>query len=152
MLNVAETISECMEGYRVVINKSTVPVGTADKVRQIIQEKLQQRHQAVEVDVVSNPEFLKEGAAIKDFMKPDRIVIGTDNPRTLELLKALYSPFNRNHDRIIDMDIRSAEFTKYAANAMLATKIIFMNEMANLGNASVLILNTFGKVLVLIVE
>ena len=152
MLNVAETISECMEGYRVVINKSTVPVGTADKVRQIIQEKLQQRHQAVEVDVVSNPEFLKEGAAIKDFMKPDRIVIGTDNPRTLELLKARYSPFNRNHDRIIDMDIRSAEFTKYAANAMLATKIIFMNEMANLGNASVLILNTFGKVLVLIVE
>ena len=141
-----------MEGYRVVINKSTVPVGTADKVRQIIQEKLQQRHQAVEVDVVSNPEFLKEGAAIKDFMKPDRIVIGTDNPRTLELLKARYSPFNRNHDRIIDMDIRSAEFTKYAANAMLATKIIFMNEMANLGNASVLILNTFGKVLVLIVE
>ena len=132
VLNVAETISECMETYRVIINKSTVPVGTADKVKQIIQEKLRQRHQAVEVDVVSNPEFLKEGAAIKDFMKPDRIVIGTDNPRTLELLKALYSPFNRNHDRIIDMDVRSAEFTKYAANTMLATKISFMNEMANL--------------------
>ena len=132
VLNVAKTISEYMETYRVIINKSTVPVGTADKVKQIVQEKLQQRNQAVEVDVVSNPEFLKEGAAIKDFMKPDRIVIGTDNPRTLELLKALYAPFNRSHDRIIDMDIRSAELTKYAANAMLATKISFMNEIANL--------------------
>ena len=132
VLNVAESIGEFMAAYRIVINKSTVPVGTADKVKHIIQDKVRKRNQAVEFDVVSNPEFLKEGAAVKDFMKPDRIVIGTDNPRTSELLKALYSPFNRNHDRILAMDIRSAELTKYAANAMLATKISFMNELANL--------------------
>jgi len=132
VLTVATSIAEHMNDYRVVIDKSTVPVGTADRVRKTITEKLVSRGKKLEFDVVSNPEFLKEGAAIDDFMKPDRIVIGTDNPRTTELLKAMYSPFNRNHDRIIAMDIRSAELTKYAANSMLATKISFMNELANL--------------------
>ena len=132
VIAVAETIATHMNEYRVVINKSTVPVGTADKVKATIQKTLAARAGTTEFDVVSNPEFLKEGAAIDDFMKPDRIVIGTDNPRTTELLKALYSPFNRSHERIIAMDIRSAELTKYAANAMLATKISFMNELSNL--------------------
>ena len=121
-----------MEEYRVVVDKSTVPVGTADKVKAEIEQVLAQRGKAIEFDVVSNPEFLKEGAAISDFMKPDRIVVGTDNPRTTELLKSLYEPFNRQHDRLISMDIRSAELTKYASNAMLATKISFMNELSNL--------------------
>jgi len=121
-----------MTDYRIVVNKSTVPVGTADLVRETILASLEKRQATLEFDVVSNPEFLKEGAAIEDFMKPDRIVVGTDNPRTTELLRALYSPFNRNHDRMVCMDIRSAELTKYAANAMLATKISFMNELANL--------------------
>jgi len=107
-------------------------VGTADTVREAMRAVLAGRQARVEYDVVSNPEFLKEGAAIEDFMKPDRIVVGTDNPRTTELLRALYAPFNRNHDRLVCMDIRSAELTKYAANAMLATKISFMNELANL--------------------
>jgi len=132
VLAVAKSIAEHMEDYRVVIDKSTVPVGTADKVKNVMTEILSARDKALEFDVVSNPEFLKEGAALDDFMKPDRIVIGTDNPRTTELLKALYAPFNRSHDRVISMDIRSAELTKYAANAMLATKISFMNELANL--------------------
>jgi len=132
VLAVADTIAEHMTSYKIVIDKSTVPVGTADKVRETISRKLKQRNLKLEFDVVSNPEFLKEGAAIDDFMKPDRIIIGTDNPRTTELLKAMYAPFNRNHDRIIAMDIRSAELTKYAANSMLATKISFMNELANL--------------------
>jgi UDPglucose 6-dehydrogenase len=132
VLAVARSIGERMEEYRVVVNKSTVPVGTADKVRDAIQAVLADRPSTAEFDVVSNPEFLKEGAAIEDFMKPDRIVVGTDNPRTTELLRALYAPFNRNHDRLVCMDIRSAELTKYAANAMLATKISFMNELANL--------------------
>ncbi len=132
VLAVAETIAEHMTEYRIVVDKSTVPVGTADKVRARIEETLARHGKQVEFDVVSNPEFLKEGAAIEDFMKPDRIVIGTDNPRTTELLRALYAPFNRNRDRLIAMDIRSAELTKYAANAMLATKISFMNELANL--------------------
>jgi len=132
VLAVAETIAEHMNDYRIVVDKSTVPVGTADKVRARIEETLARHGKQVEFDVVSNPEFLKEGAAIEDFMKPDRIVIGTDNPRTTELLRALYAPFNRNRDRLIAMDIRSAELTKYAANAMLATKISFMNELANL--------------------
>jgi len=132
VLSVAKTIGENIEEYRVVIDKSTVPVGTADKVRAKIAEVQKARGKNIEFDVVSNPEFLKEGAAIDDFMKPDRIVIGTDNPRTTELLRALYGPFNRNHDRLVAMDIRSAELTKYAANAMLATKISFMNEVANL--------------------
>ena len=132
VLAVARTIGENMEEYRIVVDKSTVPVGTADKVKAEVEYALQQRNKSVEFDVVSNPEFLKEGAAIGDFMKPDRIIVGTDNPRTTELLRSLYEPFNRNHDRLLSMDIRSAELTKYAANAMLATKISFMNELANL--------------------
>ncbi|MCP4701090.1 MAG: UDP-glucose/GDP-mannose dehydrogenase family protein [Gammaproteobacteria bacterium] len=132
VLAVAESIARHITEYRVVVDKSTVPVGTADKVRERIQAILRERKVTPEFDVVSNPEFLKEGAAIDDFMKPDRIVIGTDNPRAAELLRELYAPFNRNHDRLITMDIRSAELTKYAANAILATKISFMNELANL--------------------
>ncbi len=132
VLTVAETIGRHMDDYRIVVDKSTVPVGTADKVRERIEQTLGERAAKVEFDVVSNPEFLKEGAAIADFMKPDRVVVGTDNPRTAELLKTLYEPFTRNRERMIVMDVRSAELTKYAANAMLATKISFMNEMANL--------------------
>ena len=132
VLAVARSIGEHMSEYRIIVDKSTVPVGTADKVTASVREGLDARGQAVEFDVVSNPEFLKEGAAINDFMKPDRIVIGTNNPRTTELLRVLYEPFTRNHDRVISMDVRSAELTKYAANAMLATKISFMNEMANI--------------------
>ena len=132
VLTVARTIAEHMDEYRIVVNKSTVPVGTADRVREQVGTVLSERGAAVEFDVVSNPEFLKEGAAIEDFMKPDRVVVGTDNPRTSELMRELYAPFNRNHDRVLIMDIRSAELTKYAANAMLATKISFMNELANL--------------------
>ncbi len=132
VLAVARTIGVNIDEYRIVITKSTVPVGTADKVRAALAEALVQRGASIEFDVVSNPEFLKEGAAISDFMKPDRIIVGTDNPRTTELLRLLYEPFTRNHDRLIVMDIRSAELTKYAANAMLATKISFMNELANL--------------------
>lgn len=132
VLAVAKAIAEHMTEYRVVVDKSTVPVGTADRVRDHMLKTLNETGKQLEFDVVSNPEFLKEGAALDDFMKPDRIIIGTDNPRTTELLRALYSPFNRNHDRLIPMDIRSAELTKYAANAMLATKISFMNELSNL--------------------
>ena len=132
VLEVAKSIAENMHDYRIIINKSTVPVGTADKVKAVVLKAQESRGEAIDFDVVSNPEFLKEGAAIDDFMKPDRIIIGTDNPRTAELLKALYAPFNRSHERVIIMDVRSAELTKYAANAMLATKISFMNEMANL--------------------
>lgn len=132
VLAVAKSIAEHMSDYKVVIDKSTVPVGTADKVKNVISQVLAERGEQLEFDVVSNPEFLKEGSALDDFMKPDRIIIGTDNPRTAELLKALYSPFNRSRERVITMDIRSAELTKYAANAMLATKISFMNELANL--------------------
>jgi UDPglucose 6-dehydrogenase len=132
VLAVAEAIGTNLTEYRAVVTKSTVPVGTADKVKAKIEETLKRRGAHVEFDVVSNPEFLKEGAAINDFMKPDRIVVGTDNPRTAELLKALYDPFTRNRERMIVMDIRSSELTKYAANAMLATKISFMNELANL--------------------
>jgi len=132
VLAVAETVATHMTDYRILVDKSTVPVGTADKVRARVLETQQRLGKSVDFDVVSNPEFLKEGAAIDDFMKPDRIVVGTDNPRTTELLRLLYAPFNRSHDRLIAMDIRSAELTKYAANAMLATKISFMNELANL--------------------
>jgi UDPglucose 6-dehydrogenase len=132
VLAVAQTIAEHMSEYRVIVDKSTVPVGTADQVRERMQQSLTAAGKQIEFDVVSNPEFLKEGAALDDFMKPDRIIIGTDNPRTTELLRALYAPFNRNHDRLIAMDIRSAELTKYAANAILATKISFMNELSNL--------------------
>src|SRR6204780_3092187 len=132
VLAVARTIGEHMNDYKVVVTKSTVPVGTADKVRAAVRESLQKRRASVEFDIASNPEFLKEGAAIGDFMKPDRVVVGTDSPRAAELLRTLYEPFTRNHDRMIVMDVRSAELTKYAANAMLATKISFMNELANL--------------------
>lgn len=132
VLQVARSLGEHLDEYRVVIDKSTVPVGTADLVAAEIRRALDARNLPHEFDVVSNPEFLKEGAAIDDFTKPDRIIIGTDNPRTAELLRVLYEPFNRNHDRMIVMDIRSAELTKYAANAMLATKISFMNELANM--------------------
>jgi UDPglucose 6-dehydrogenase len=132
VLAVAETIATHMQEYRIVIDKSTVPVGTADKVREKMLATQNKLGKSVEFDVVSNPEFLKEGDAIQDFMSPDRIIIGTDNVRTTELLRSLYAPFNRNHERLIAMDIRSAELTKYAANAMLATKISFMNELANM--------------------
>src|SRR3984885_8407055 len=132
VLAAARTIGMHIDRYAVVVTKSTVPVGTADKVRAEIEARLAERRVQVDFDVVSNPEFLKEGVALQDFMKPDRVVIGTDNPRTQELMRALYEPFTRNHDRFIVMDIRSSELTKYAANAMLATKISFMNELANI--------------------
>jgi UDPglucose 6-dehydrogenase len=134
VMAVAQTIAEQMTDYKVIVDKSTVPVGTADKVKALVACTLKTRGEDIEFDVVSNPEFLKEGAAVADFMRPDRIVIGTDNPRTTELLKALYAPFNRNYERMIVMDVRSAELTKYAANAMLATKISLMNELANLAD------------------
>jgi UDPglucose 6-dehydrogenase len=132
VLAVARSIGEHMQEYKVVITKSTVPVGTSDKVRGAVAETLAKRAADVDYDVVSNPEFLKEGAAIEDFMRPDRVVVGTDNPRVTELLRALYDPFTRSREKLIIMDLRSAELTKYAANAMLATKISFMNELANL--------------------
>src|SRR3984893_12509326 len=132
VLGAARTIATHLNRYCIVVTKSTVPVGTADKVRKEITTTLAGRGASIEFDVVSNTEFLKEGGAIHDFVKPDRVVIGTDNPRTTELMRALYEPFTRNHDRLIVMDIRSCELTKYAANAMLATKISFMNELANI--------------------
>jgi len=132
VINVARDIGRHMESFKIIVDKSTVPVGTADKVRAAVAEELAAKGVSIEFDVVSNPEFLKEGAAIDDFMKPDRVVIGTDNVRTAELMKELYSPFMRKSNRLIVMDIRSAEMTKYAANAMLATKISFMNQIANL--------------------
>ncbi|MGB8144281.1 MAG: UDP-glucose/GDP-mannose dehydrogenase family protein [Chromatiaceae bacterium] len=135
VLAVARTIGDHMHAYRIIVDKSTVPVGTADRVATQVRESLTARGAEVEFDVVSNPEFLKEGAAIEDFMRPDRIVVGTDNPRTGELLRALYAPFNRNHNRVMLMDVRSAELTKYAANALLATKISFMNELSNIAEA-----------------
>src|SRR3974390_1742910 len=131
-LGVARDIGRAMNGFRIIVDKSTVPVGTADKVRAAVREELAARGATYEFDVVSNPEFLKEGAAIDDFMNPDRVVIGTDNVRTAELMKELYDPFMRKQNRMIVMDIRSAEMTKYAANAMLATRISFMNQIANL--------------------
>ncbi|MBW8850153.1 MAG: UDP-glucose/GDP-mannose dehydrogenase family protein [Xanthomonadales bacterium] len=132
VLAVAKTIGAHLERPAVVVDKSTVPVGTADKVRAAIGAALAARGADVACDVVSNPEFLKEGAAVEDCMRPDRIVIGADSPAAIEKLKRLYAPFNRNHERIVVMDVRSAELTKYAANAMLATKISFMNEIANI--------------------
>jgi UDPglucose 6-dehydrogenase len=132
VLGVAREIGRAMTGYKIIVDKSTVPVGTADKVRAAVQEELDLRGMNLEFDVVSNPEFLKEGAAIDDFMKPDRVVIGTDNVRTAEIMKELYDPFMRKQNRMIIMDIRSAEMTKYAANAMLATRISFMNQIAGL--------------------
>ncbi len=132
VLAVARTIGEHMARPVVVVDKSTVPVGTADKVRTTIATTLAERGADIAFDVVSNPEFLKEGAAVDDCMRPDRIVVGADNPQAVEKLRRLYAPFNRSHDRIVAMDVRSAELTKYAANAMLATKISFMNEIANI--------------------
>ena len=146
VLGVAKEIGQYMTHPVIVVDKSTVPVGTADKVRVTIQKELQKRLESgeltegeykelIQFDVVSNPEFLKEGDAVNDFMKPDRVVIGADNEESLQTLKELYAPFTRNHERFIAMDIRSAELTKYAANAMLATKISFMNEMAKIAEA-----------------
>jgi UDPglucose 6-dehydrogenase len=132
VLAAARSIGERMTEYKVVVDKSTVPVGTADRVRDTIAQQLAAREAKLAFAVVSNPEFLKEGAAIEDFMRPDRIVIGADDERAIALLRAVYAPFQRSHERLLVMDPRSAELTKYAANAMLATRISFMNELANL--------------------
>ncbi len=132
VLAVAKDIGKYMTHYMVVVDKSTVPVGTADKVKETIKAELDKRGVDIEFDVVSNPEFLKEGAAIADFMKPDRVVIGAENEKAMDVMKELYRPFTMNHERFIGMDVRSAELTKYAANAMLATKISFMNEMSQI--------------------
>jgi len=135
VLDAARAIGRHMEDYRVVVNKSTVPVGTADRVRDEIRKELEKRGQRIPFSVVSNPEFLKEGAAVDDFMRPDRIIIGSDDARATALLRELYAPFQRNHERLMLMGVRSAELAKYAANAMLATRISFMNELANLAEA-----------------
>ncbi len=132
VLAVARTIGQSLSRYVVIVNKSTVPVGTADAVRAGVARELAARGSEVAFDVVSNPEFLKEGDAVQDCLRPDRIVVGADSARAVDLLKVLYAPFNRNHERLVLMDVRSAELTKYAANAMLATKISFMNEIANI--------------------
>ena len=132
VLAVARSIASHMQSHKVIVNKSTVPVGTADKVSALVSQVLAARSSPLGFDVVSNPEFLKEGAAVNDCMKPDRIVIGSQSAHAISVMKELYAPFNRNHDRMIVMDVRSSELTKYAANCMLATKISFMNEMANL--------------------
>ncbi|HWI13786.1 MAG TPA: UDP-glucose/GDP-mannose dehydrogenase family protein [Burkholderiales bacterium] len=132
VLGAARDLGRYMNEYRVVVDKSTVPVGTAEKVRDVISEELARRGVKVDFSVVSNPEFLKEGAAVEDFMRPDRIVVGADDGRAVEIMRSIYAAIQRNHDRLIVMDIRSAELTKYAANAMLATRISFMNEIANL--------------------
>ncbi len=134
VMQVAQSIGEAIRDFRVVVTKSTVPVGTAAMVKARINQALEKRGADVEFSVAFNPEFLKEGAAVGDFMKPDRIVIGVEDDKALEILRTLYAPFNRNHERLIVMDIPSAELTKYAANAMLATKISFMNEMSNLAD------------------
>lgn len=135
VLAAARNIAQYMTTHKVVVDKSTVPVGTADKVKDAIAEVLAKRGEAISFSVVSNPEFLKEGAAIEDFMKPDRIVVGAEDDKAIEIMRRLYAPFQRNHERILFMDVRSAELTKYAANAMLATRISFMNELANLAEA-----------------
>ncbi len=132
VLAAARTIGRLMTDYKVVVDKSTVPVGTADLVQAAIAEELARRGVETPFSVVSNPEFLKEGAAVEDFMRPDRIVVGASDERAIHLMRALYAPFQRNHERLIVTDVRSAELTKYAANAMLATRISFMNELANL--------------------
>jgi UDPglucose 6-dehydrogenase len=132
VLAVARSIGKHIAEYRVIVTKSTVPVGTAEKVDAAIKGELAARKAKIEYDVVSNPEFLKEGAAVDDFNKPDRVIIGSNSQKATDLMRALYTPFNRNHDRLLVMDVRSSELTKYAANAMLATKISFMNELANL--------------------
>jgi UDPglucose 6-dehydrogenase len=135
VLAAARNIGKHMDGYRVIVDKSTVPVGTADKVRDAVQAELVAREGKHDFSVVSNPEFLKEGAAIEDFMRPDRIVVGANDEKAIGLMRQLYAPFQRNHEKLVLMDVRSAELTKYAANAMLATRISFMNELANLAEA-----------------
>ncbi|WP_300427842.1 UDP-glucose/GDP-mannose dehydrogenase family protein [Methanobacterium sp.] len=132
VLDVAKDIGQLVNHDLLVVNKSTVPVGTADKVKVIIMEELEHRNLQLNIEVVSNPEFLKEGSAVEDFMRPDRVIIGSSNEAVIETLKELYAPFTSNHERFITMDVRSAEMTKYAANAMLATRISFMNEIANI--------------------
>ena len=134
VIQVADTVGQYMPDYRVVINKSTVPVGSGDRVKEAIAKALQKRKANINFDVASNPEFLKEGAAVSDFMKPDRIIVGTDSDTVREKMQELYAPFNRNRDRLMFMDVRSAELTKYAANAMLATKISFMNELSGIAD------------------
>ena len=135
VLDAARSIGRHMDDYRVVVNKSTVPVGTADRVSEVISNALKERHKKIPFSVVSNPEFLKEGAAVEDFTRPDRIIVGSGDERATALLRELYAPFQRNHDRLMLMSVRSAELAKYAANAMLATRISFMNELANLAEA-----------------
>lgn len=135
VLAAAREVGRRMDGYRVIVNKSTVPVGTADKVRAAVEDELRRRGKVLEFGVVSNPEFLKEGAAVEDFMRPDRIIVGSEDDRATALLRELYAPFQRNHERLMVMGVRSAELAKYAANAMLATRISFMNELANLAEA-----------------
>ena len=132
VLAVADTVGRFMKGYKVVVGKSTVPVGTCDKIESAVASALQQRGEDLPFSVVSNPEFLKEGSAIEDFVKPDRIIVGTSDARAKEMMTELYAPFNRNHNRVMFMDRRSSELTKYAANAMLATKISFINELSNI--------------------
>ena len=132
VISVAKEIGEKMQNNIIIVDKSTVPVGTADKVRAVVESELKKRNSNLSFDIVSNPEFLKEGDAINDFMRPDRVVMGANNDASINKMKELYSPFFRTNDRFISMDIRSAEMTKYAANAMLATKISFMNEIANI--------------------
>jgi UDPglucose 6-dehydrogenase len=132
VLQVAKQIGQNITDYAVIVDKSTVPVGTADRVRAVIEQELEKRSVDVEFDVVSNPEFLKEGAAVDDFLKPDRIIVGADSKRAVKMMRRLYAPFSRNRDKMLFMNVRDAEMTKYAANSMLATKISFMNEIANL--------------------
>ncbi len=132
VLKAAKLIAQEMDGYRLIVTKSTVPIGSTEKVRQVIEETLNQRNLNIPFDVVSNPEFLKEGSAVQDCLKPDRIIVGAEAPQAIEWMRTIYSPFTLNHDRILIMDLRSAEVTKYAANAMLATRISFMNELASL--------------------
>jgi UDPglucose 6-dehydrogenase len=132
VLDAARNIAKHMDDYKVIVDKSTVPVGTAERVKAVMQDELQRRGAQAGFSVVSNPEFLKEGAAVEDFMRPDRIVVGGTDEKALDVMRQLYAPINRVHDRMIVMDTRSAELTKYAANAMLATRISFMNELANL--------------------
>jgi UDPglucose 6-dehydrogenase len=135
VLAAARAIGQHMHEYRVIVNKSTVPVGTADKVTEVVSNALKERNEKIPFGVVSNPEFLKEGAAVEDFMRPDRIIVGSEDERATALLRELYAPFQRNHDRLMLMGVRSAELAKYAANAMLATRISFMNELANLAES-----------------
>ncbi len=132
VLQVAQQIGQNITDYAVIVDKSTVPVGTADRVRAVIEQELEKRHMEIEFDVVSNPEFLKEGAAVNDFLKPDRIIVGADSKRAIKMMKRLYAPFSRNRDKMLFMNVRDAEMTKYAANSMLATKISFMNEISNI--------------------